>query len=127
MKYLTFIRHAESFRDAGPPQALREAMGEFVQRSQRSGILVDTGGLLPSREGVRIRLENGLIRVLEGPFAPSQEVVGGWAILSAESRAEAIGIAREFMELHQRHWPEFEGESELRPMYEAGCTPQRHI
>ncbi len=124
MKYLIFIRHCESFREAGPPQALMDAMGEFVQRSLRSGVLVDTGGLLPSREGARIRLENGCIRVLDGPFTESKEVIGGWAILSTDSRAEAIRIAREFMELHQRHWPAFEGESELRPMYEPGCGPE---
>ena len=51
MKFLTFIRHAESLREAGPPQTLMHAMGESVQHSLRSGVLVDTGGLLPSVRG----------------------------------------------------------------------------
>ena len=124
MTYLTFIRHAESFRESGPPQALMQAMVEFVQRSLRFGVLLDTGGLLPSRDGARIRLEDGRIRVLDGPFTDCKEVIGGWALLSTDSRDEAMRIAREFMELHQRYWPQFEGESELRPMYDAGCGPE---
>ncbi len=123
MKYLTFIRHAESFREAGPPQALMAAMGEFVQRSLKSGVLVDTGGLLPSKEGVRVRLTKGRITVTDGPFTESKEIIGGWAILKTETREEAVRIAREFMELHREHWPQFEGESEVRAMFEPGVGP----
>jgi hypothetical protein len=42
MKYLTFIRHSESYRQSGPPAALMEAMGKFVEKSLKDGILVDT-------------------------------------------------------------------------------------
>ena len=79
--------------------------------------LVDTGGLLPSKDGVRVRLAGGKITVTDGPLTEMKEVIGGWAILQTDSRAEAIRIATEFMELHQKHWPGFEGESELRPMF----------
>lgn len=123
MKYLTFIRHAESDRDAGPPPALLEAMGEFVQRTLKEGTLVDTGGLLPSREGLRIRLAKGAISMTDGPFIETKEVIGGWAILETDSRAEAVRIAQEFMELHRVHWPQFEGEAEVRPMFDPGMGP----
>jgi hypothetical protein len=118
MKYLTFIRSSESYRATPPPQALMEAMDQFIERSRRDGTLVDTGGLLPSKDGARLRLANGKITVTDGPFSESKEVIGGWAILKAASKAEALRIATEFMELHRLHWPEFEGESEVRPMYE---------
>jgi hypothetical protein len=98
-----------------------EAMGEFIERSRRSGTLVDTGGLLPSKDGVRVRLASGKITVTDGPFSESKEVIGGWAILKADSRAEAIRIATEFMELHRKYWPGFEGESEVRPMFDPGA------
>jgi hypothetical protein len=117
VKYLTFIRHPESFRDTGPPQALLEAMGQFVQKSLQDGSLVDTGGLLPTKEGFRVRLSKGVISMTDGPFSETKEV-GGWAIIKADTKADAVRIAREFMELHRRHWPEFEGESEVRPMFE---------
>lgn len=123
MKYLTFIRHPESFREAGPPQALMEAMSRFVQKSLQDGSLVDTGGLLPSREGFRIRLTKGVISMTDGPFIETKEVIGGWAILEADSRSGAVRIAQEFMELHRVHWPEFEGEAEVRPMFDPGMGP----
>ncbi len=118
MKYLCFIRHSEKYREAPPPAGLMAAMGEFVQRSRASGVLVDTGGLLPSKDGVRIRLSHGRLDVTDGPFSETKEVIGGWAILSTDSRTEAIRVATEFMELHRKHWPEFEGESEMRPMFD---------
>jgi hypothetical protein len=123
MKYLTFIRHAESDREAGPPPALMEAMGRFVQRSLQEGTLVDTGGLLPSRDGFRIRLAKGVISMTDGPFIETKEVIGGWAILETETRDEAVRIAQEFMELHRKHWPQFEGEAEVRPMFDPGMGP----
>lgn len=123
MKYMTFVRHSESYREAGPPKALMEAMGKFVDRLIKEGKFVDGGGLLPSKEGVRVRLAKGKVTVLDGPFAETKEVIGGWAILKAESRAEALRIQDEFMELHRKYWPEFEGESELRPMFEPGEGP----
>ena len=123
MKYLTFIRHSESYRQSPPPPALMEAMGQFVQRSLKDGTLVETGGLLPSKEGVRVRLASGKITVTDGPFTESKEIIGGWAILKADSKAEAIRIATEFMELHRKHWPGFEGECEVRPMFEPGMGP----
>jgi hypothetical protein len=123
MKYLTFIRHSEKFRESPPPAALMEAMGKFIEKSRKDGSLVDTGGLLPSKEGVRVRLERGKITVTDGPFSESREVIGGWAILKADSRAEAIRMATEFMELHRKHWPSFEGESEVRPMFDPGMGP----
>src|SRR5262249_37460464 len=117
MKYLTFIRCSESYRDSPPPAALMEAMGAFVQTSLKDGTLVDTGGLLPSKDGLRVRLENGKITVTDGPFTESKEVIGGWAILQG-TKAEVLRVATEFMELHRKHWPGFEGEAEGRPVGE---------
>ena len=123
MKYLTFIRHAESYRESGPPAALLEAMGAFVQQSLKDGTLIDTGGLKHSKDGARVRLAKGRVTVTDGPFTETKEVVGGWAILSAGSKAEAVRVAIAFMELHRKHWPEFEGEAEVRPMFDPGIGP----
>ncbi len=123
MRYLTFIRHPESYRASPPPPALMEAMGEFVARSFRDGTLVDTGGLLPSKDGMRLRFAGGKLTVTDGPFSEAKEIIGGWAILKADSKEEALRVAREFMELHRKHWPAFEGEAEVRPMYEPGQGP----
>ena len=123
MKYLTFIRHSESYRESGPPPALLEAMGKFIEKSLKDGVLVDTGGLMPTEKGARVRLSKGKITVTDGPFTESKEVIGGWAILNCSSKEEAIRVATEFMELHHKHWPEFEGESEVRAMFDHGMGP----
>jgi hypothetical protein len=120
---LSFIRHSEAYRESAPPPALMDAMGKFIERSLKDGTLVETGGLLPSKEGSRVRLAGGKITVTDGPFSESKEVIGGWAILKADTRAEAVRIATEFMDLHRKHWPGFEGESELRPMFDPGMGP----
>ncbi|MHB8418104.1 MAG: YciI family protein [Myxococcales bacterium] len=123
MKYLTFIRHSESYRQAPPPPALMEAMGKFIEKSMKDGSCVDTGGLLPSKDGFRVRLAGGKISVTDGPFSEAKEVIGGWAILKADSKEEVLRIAKEFMELHRKYWPGFEGESEVRPMFDPGMGP----
>jgi len=72
-----------------------EAMGKFVERSLREGTLVDTGGLLPSKDGLRIRLAQGKLTINDGPFAESKEVVGGFFVVLAKNLSEAIEIAKE--------------------------------
>ena len=120
MKYLCFIRHSEKYRESAPPRALMEAMGKFVEKSKKEGVLVDTGGLLPSKDGLRVRLDKGELIVMDGPFIESKEVIGGWAILKTDTKAEVVRVSTEFMDLHRRHWPDFEGECEVRPMFDPG-------
>ena len=122
MKYLSFVRHSEKYHQTPPPPALMEAMDKLLQRSMKDGSLVDTGGLLPSADGIRIRLANGTITATDGPFTESKEVIGGCAILNADTKADALRMATEFMDLHRKHWPGFEAECEVRPMVEHGAT-----
>jgi hypothetical protein len=81
------------------------------------------GGLLPSAMGARVRIARGKLSVIDGPFAEAKEVVGGYAVYVASSKAEAIEQARRFMDLHLKHWPGWEGETELRQIYEPGEMP----
>ena len=116
MKFLMMIKHSENYRGEPIPQGLMDAMGEFVTESFNSGILKDTAGLKPSSDGFRVRLSKGQVKVTDGPFSESKEVVGGYAIVEVPSRKEALEVARKFMDLHRVHWPSFEGESEVRPV-----------
>jgi hypothetical protein len=114
VRYLMFIKHKELPQSQVPPQELMEAMGPFVERMFASGKLKETAGLKPVRESVRIRSRNGELHVVDGPYAETKEVVGGYAIVETRTKDEALAIATEFMELHRLHWPEFECESEVR-------------
>ena len=116
MKYLMMIKHAEFDRSQPIPKALSDAMGEFVQESFKSGVLKDTAGLKPTREGFRIRSNKNRLTVTDGPFTEGKEVIGGYAMVEVGSREEAMKIARQFMELHRLHWPEFNCECEVRPV-----------
>lgn len=116
MKYLSFVRSSEKYREIQPPAAMMEAMGKLIEKFTKEGALVDTGGLAPSRDGFRMRLAKGELTTTDGPFIEAKEVIGGWAILEADSKAEIIRLTTEFMELHRKYWPEFEGECEVRPI-----------
>jgi hypothetical protein len=110
------IKHSESNRNEAIPQALMDAMGEFVGESMKSGVLKDTAGLKPMAQGFRIRSSKNRLKVTDGPFTETKEVVGGYALVEVASREEAMKLAQQFMELHRVHWPEFECECEVRPL-----------
>lgn len=114
MRYFTFIRAVEN--QGPPPKALEHAMQQFIAKTLADGTLVQTGGLSSASQGVRIRMSKGKLTLTDGPYAEAKEVVGGYAIIEAPTRERAIAIGREFMQLHVDHWPEFEGESEIRAM-----------
>jgi hypothetical protein len=116
VKYLMLIKHSENNRNQAIPQALQDAMGEFVGESFKSGVLKDTAGLRPTAEGFRIRSGKNRLTATDGPFTEAKEVVGGYALVEVGSKEEAMKLAREFMELHRLHWPDFECECEVRPV-----------
>ena len=116
MKCLMLIKHSEAQRSKTIPPALMEAMGTFVQEGFKSGVLKDTAGLKSTAEAMKIRQSGGKLHVTDGPFTEAKEVVGGFAMVEVKSMAEAREVARQFMDIHLKHWPEFEGECEVRPL-----------
>ena len=118
MRYMMFIKHTQDYGNVQAPAILYEEMGKFIEEATRSGNFVGGAGLQPTSAGTRVKLKGGKITVLDGPFTESKEIVGGYAIIDAKSHEEALGLARRFMELHQKHWPTFEGECEMRPFEE---------
>src|ERR1043166_1685370 len=124
MRYMMFIKHAENFRVEEVPQSLFAAMGEFVGESLKNGSMIDTAGLRPTKEGTRVRLSGGKLKTTDGPFTEAKEVVGGYALVEARSKEEAIALATRFMELHRGAWPAFEGECEVRPLEDMPDPPK---
>jgi hypothetical protein len=118
MKFLMMIKHAEGAPGLEHPQALYEAMGKFVEESMKSGVLKETAGLKRTEHAYRIRSKGGKLTRTDGPFTESKEVVGGFAIVETRTQEEAEALARQFMELHRIHVPDFECESEVRPFEE---------
>jgi hypothetical protein len=87
----------------------------------KAGVVLDTGGLMPSSRGARVRVSGGKLTITDGPFAETKELIGGYAIIQAKSKAEAVELARQFMQAHADILgPSYEGECEVRQMFEAG-------
>jgi hypothetical protein len=76
----------------------------------------DTAGLKGTAEGFRVRSSGGKLKVTDGPFTEAKEIVVGYAMIEVGSKEQARELAHQFMELHRVHWPEFEGECEVRPL-----------
>ena len=101
------------------PELLAE-MGKLRAAMTKSGALLDTGGLLPHAKGARIRAAGGKLSVTDGPFIESKELIGGYAILEAKSKKEALKMGEDYMQLHVNVLgPSFEAELEIREMSEA--------
>jgi hypothetical protein len=79
--------------------------------------MLGSGGLKPTDTGARVQLSGGQIKVIDGPFTEAKEIIGGYAQFELKSREEAVKSAVQFMELHKKYWPGWEGETEVRQMY----------
>jgi len=121
MRFMIMVKSTEN---AGPPpEPLMAAIAKLGEEAMRAGVMVETGGLLPSAMGARVRLSAGKLIVSDGPFAESKELIGGYAVYDVKSKKEAIEWASRFMQLHKEHWPRWEGESEIRQMFDAAGRP----
>jgi hypothetical protein len=101
-------------------QELFQAIDKLTADMQKAGILVDTGGLLPTAQGgTLIRLSGGKLSVTDGPFTEAKEVIGGYAIVDVKSKEEAIELSKKFLQVHADILgPSFEMTSEIRQMFE---------
>ena len=100
--------------DRGPTPALMEAMGKLADREIKAGRMLDSGGLMPLATGAQVRIVDGKLSVVDGPFVEAKEVIGGYAIFELPGKEEAVASAREFMQLHKDFMPGWEGTCELR-------------
>ncbi|MDI1267446.1 MAG: YciI family protein [bacterium] len=106
----------------GPTPALMEAMGKLADREIKAGRMIDSGGLLPvSMQGAQVKITDGKINVIDGPFVEAKELIGGYAIFELRDKEEALAAAREFMQLHVEHMPGWEGTCEVRAFATPGA------
>ena len=115
MKFLSIYKTVE--RTTPPSQEEMEAMGKLIEEGMKAGWLVGTEGCLPTALGARVRHDDGKITVKDGPFTESKEVIGGFAILRANSKEEAVKLTRKFLSVAGKFAPH--GECELRQIFEA--------
>ena len=112
MRFLSMIRIDESNGQA-PSEQLISDMGKLIEEMTRAGVLISTAGLRPTAEGVRVRLRAGELSRVDGPFTETKEVIGGYAVLEAESKQKAVALIERFLKVHGDEW---DIECELREL-----------
>jgi hypothetical protein len=111
MRYLCIYKPAKA-EGAPPTQTEMEKMGKYIEQSFKEGTLLATEGCLSSALGARVRKTNGQFKVTDGPFTEAKEIVGGFAIINAKSKEDAIRITKDFLNIAG------DGETEIRQLYE---------
>jgi len=118
MRFLSLIRVQENTGQK-PSEKLMADMGQLITEMTADGTLLDTAGLRPTSEGKRVRLSYGKQKVSDGPFTESKEVIGGYALLKADSMEHALQLTKRFLDVHGDEW---EVECELRQI-DRECEP----
>ena len=125
MRFMMMVKADKNYEAGIPPKPeLLAAIGKLTDDMVRAGVLVQTGGLLPSSTGARVHVSRGKLSVTDGPFAETKELIGGYAIVEAASRDEALQLGRRFMELHAAVLgASYDGECEVRQLFDgSGCS-----
>ena len=113
MRFMFIVTSAPAHSGAPTPE-LMEAMHKLANREIKAGRMLDSGGLMPLATGARVRIVDGKLSVVDGPFVEAKEVIGGYAIFELPGKEEALASAKEFMQLHKDFMPGWEGTCELR-------------
>ena len=111
---MRFMFIVKSSHAASPTPELMEAMHKLADREIKAGRMLDSGGLMPLATGAEVRIADGKLSVVDGPFVEAKEVVGGYAIFELPGKEEALASVKEFMQLHRDLMPSWEGTCEIR-------------
>ncbi|MFJ3922301.1 YciI family protein [Streptomyces sp. NPDC090022] len=104
-RYLTLIRIDEQNLPADAPGPDFDArMGALFEEITKAGVMLDTAGLKPTAEATRVTWAGGKVGYTDGPFTETKEVIGGYSLIQAKDKAEAVEWARRFLEIHPPHW-----------------------
>ena len=117
MRFVMFMYPGIQEEDWEPSAADVEAMGRYNEELRKAGMLLSLDGLHPPAEGARVTFSAETNAVTDGPFAEAKEVVGGYWLIQARSKEEAVEWAR--------RCPANEGDMiEVRRVFELEDFPQ---
>ena len=116
MKFLSVYKTVEW--NVPPSQEEMEKMGKLIEEGMKAGWLLAVQGCMPSATGARVRKAGGKTTVTDGPFVETKELIGGLAILNANSKEHAIELTKYFLD-HAS-----DGECEVRQLFEENCAAQ---
>ena len=116
MRFMLIVKSNKS-AEAGnmPSQELMSAMAAYNEELMKAGVLVDLSGLRPSSDGARVQFSGGKRTVIDGPFAETKELIGGYWIINVKSKEEAVQWA---LRAPAPHGEGQDGEIEIRQFFE---------
>ena len=117
MKFISIFTHEPSNR--APTQAEMAVMGKLVEEAMKEGWLLQTEGVSFGANGFRVHKGAGAktATVTDGPFSEAKEVIGGYALLKANSKEEIVKHTKRFLEVAGQ------GTCEIYQLYEM---PERN-
>jgi hypothetical protein len=118
MRFMFIVKSANT---SPPPPKLLEAMHKLADREIKAGRMLDNGGLMPLATGAQVRVLDGKLSIVDGPFVEAKEVIGGYAVFELQGKEEAMASAKEFMQLHKDLFPGWEGTCEIRTFASPGA------
>ena len=124
---MSIVKADKNYENGAPPDPkLIAAIGKLAEELFKAGVMLETGGLLPSAMGARLHAAGGKITVKDGPFTEAKELIGGYAIMQVRSKEEAVELGKKFMQVHiDVLGPSYEGQLEVRQMFDgADCSPE---
>ena len=115
MRFMILVK-ATKDSEAGvmPSQQLLAEMGKFNEELVKAGVLLAGEGLQPTSSGARVKFSGSKRTVTDGPFAETKELIAGFWIWQAKSKAEAIEWVKRCPNPHPG-----ESEIEIRQIFEA--------
>jgi hypothetical protein len=112
MRFMIMVKATEeSEAGAMPSEDELAAMGRYNEELARAGVLLAGEGLHPSSKGARVRFSGRERTVIDGPFAETKELIGGFWLIQAKDLDEALEWVKRV--------PFEDGEIEVRRVFEA--------
>src|SRR5262245_53692966 len=96
---MKFLLTYQAATNEPPTPENMPAIQRFTTEMAKAGVLLMTGGLQKPSKGTRLRYAEGKHSVIDGPFPETKELIDGFALIKAETRAEAIELAQRFMKI----------------------------
>src|SRR5947199_251005 len=105
MRFMYVVTSSQPMR--GPTPALMEAMHKLSEREIKAGRMLDSGGLMPVSMGAQVKITDGKLGVVDGPFVETKEMIGGYAIFELRDKEEPLAedLTQEALLAAIEHWP----------------------
>jgi hypothetical protein len=116
MRFMMFMYPGIEEASWEPDAEAVAAMGRYNEELTKAGALLALDGLQPASKGARVTFSGGEIMVTDGPFAEAKEVIGGYWIIQARSKEEAVEWAS--------RCPAQDCMIEVRQVYEMSDFPE---